>query len=840
MPNSLFAVMPSKSMKKFGFMSLPLCCLSLLLLVSLPVFSKVEVRSASEVSNDATDWMKKVADWQLTRSSWDSSVDWLRGALHPGMIACYEATKDETYLDKCRQWAEKFNWELSSTSHHADNNAVGQAFMELYFLDAQDPSRYSGTSRRFKEVSDAHVGIWPEYTCSGNSSDDWWWCDALFMAPPGLVRLSRATGDSSYTDLMHMMWEDTQGCLYDTEQHLFFRDMGYVNRTNCVGESVFWSRGNGWVLAGTARVLQYLPQSDPNRARYETLLQEMCAKLKDIQYTDGYWHSDLLGPTCYDNPETSGTGFFTFGIAWGINNGYLDAATYWPTVQTGWEALKAAVQPSGLLGWVQPVGAGPTGTSATTTDVFGVGAYLLAGSEVQKYLLAHDPNSIEYFESYASDTTLKAAWNDGSTNGTSSQVALGDYGDNFMELTYQNDLSPYRSETVYTFASPKDFTANNAYYLSILVRGNAANTAEQMYVQLEDSNTDTSVQVMTDTTVVQTAAWMELGFPLADFTGINRTQIRKLTIGVGDPAASSATGQGTIRIDNIRLARSGCVSIPQDINSDCKVNLLDFAVLASQWQDIYGTQISPTDPGTTNLVAYWPLDGDYNDAIGNHDATAGASVVFDTTGHIDQSAYFDATDNKSYLDCTNSNNMDLDQGLTISAWVKSPGLIDPYASVVTKGVTAWRLIRNNSSSSISFHFNAAGGGEYQANGDTNVLDNEWHHLMGIYDGVNVSLYVDGQLDASGSAGAVNTTNDPVYIGSRVNNTTNRNWIGNIDEVRIYDRALNTEERLWLSEGDPYTQIPDPPRKTDLVLDGTIDIKDQAKLLEKWSQDVRWP
>ena len=67
---------------------------------------------------------------------------------------------------------------------------------------------------------------------------------------------------------------------------------------------------------------------------------------------------------------------------------------YLPAVQAGWEALKAAVQPNGLLGWVQPVGAGPTATTAMTTDVFGVGAYLLAGSEMQKYAQRKDPRPL--------------------------------------------------------------------------------------------------------------------------------------------------------------------------------------------------------------------------------------------------------------------------------------------------------------------------------------------------------------------------------------------------------------------------------------------------------------
>jgi hypothetical protein len=255
--------------------------------------------------------------------------------------------------------------------------------------------------------------------------------------------------------------------------------------------------------------------------------------------------------------------------------------------------------------------------------------------------------------------------------------------------------------------------------------------------------------------------------------------------------------------------------------------------------DNYSETVTPTDPGTDNLLAYWPLDGNYYDVTGHgYDATAGSSVFFDS-GHIGQSAYFNGSNYTSYLDCQNSENMDLDTGTTISAWIKSSGADDQWASVVTKGVNAWRLIRNSSSDAISFHFNAAGGGEYQANGSTSVFDGQWHHLMGVYDGNSVYLYVDGDLDTTTPAGAVNTSNDPVYIGSRVNNTSNRNWIGNIDEVRIYNRALSEAELLWLAESGPIIDIPNP-RETDLVLDGKIDLKDLDVLSLQWLENSSWP
>jgi beta-galactosidase len=268
---------------------------------------------------------------------------------------------------------------------------------------------------------------------------------------------------------------------------------------------------------------------------------------------------------------------------------------------------------------------------------------------------------------------------------------------------------------------------------------------------------------------------------------------------------------------------------------DCSIDNYDFAQIAAQWQDEYRETVTPTDPGTANLVAYWPLDGNYSDASGNgHNASAtGGTLSFVNPGHSGQSVDFDGA---SGLNCADSSGINLTSGATISAWIKSSNETDSWACVVAKGVTAWRLIRNEVGSTICFHFNPAGGGtEFQANGSTPVLDGRWHHLMGVYDGSQIRLYVDGQLDASTSTGgaALRTSTDPVYIGSRIGRLSDRSWNGQIDEVRIYDRALNESEILWLSEREPYNQIPNPPRPTDLVLDGRIDLDDLVIFIHQW-------
>jgi unsaturated rhamnogalacturonyl hydrolase len=134
------------------------------------------------------------------------------------------------------------------------------------------------------------------------------------------------------------------------------------------------------VFAGLARILTDLPAEHPSRARYEALFVQMADRIVALQGANGYWPVSLLEPQ--HTPETSGTGFFVYGLAWGIHHGLLHDKSQRRAVDRGWRALQAAVQSDGKLGWVQRIGAAPDQVSADDTQLYGVGALLLAASEV--------------------------------------------------------------------------------------------------------------------------------------------------------------------------------------------------------------------------------------------------------------------------------------------------------------------------------------------------------------------------------------------------------------------------------------------------------------------------
>jgi unsaturated rhamnogalacturonyl hydrolase len=180
--------------------------------------------------------------------------------------------------------------------------------------------------------------------------------------------------------------------MYDAETGLYYRDAKYVypQHKSVNGQKDFWARGDGWVLAGLAKVLQDLPATDLHRADYLSKYQKLAAAIKQAQQPEGYWTRSLLDPQHAPGPETSGTAFYTYGLLWGINHGVLNQKDYLPPVQKAWQYLTTtALQPDGTLGYVQPIGEKAIPgqvVDKNSTANFGVGAFLLAASEMYYFV----------------------------------------------------------------------------------------------------------------------------------------------------------------------------------------------------------------------------------------------------------------------------------------------------------------------------------------------------------------------------------------------------------------------------------------------------------------------
>lgn len=328
--------------------------------------------------------MKKAAEWQLNNPK-HNLYDWTNGAFYAGLFSAWETTKSKKIYEAMMDMGEKNGWKPGPRLFHADDHAICQTYIDLYRKEKE---------RKMIDPFIQTLDKFTKTTYSGNNKERiiWWWCDALFMAPPALIKLGVTLNDKSYFELNDKLFLETYNLLYDKEEHLYARDIlykwdepGIEVKKESNGKKIFWSRGNGWVMGGLVRVLRELPADYPKRDFYLQQYKEMAVRIASLQQPDGLWRASLLDPAAYPGGEASGSGFYCYALAWGVNNGILDKATYLPVVRKAWIGLNTLIQPDGHVGWVQPIGADPKKNfSAESWEVYGTGAFLLAGSEVIK------------------------------------------------------------------------------------------------------------------------------------------------------------------------------------------------------------------------------------------------------------------------------------------------------------------------------------------------------------------------------------------------------------------------------------------------------------------------
>jgi rhamnogalacturonyl hydrolase YesR len=307
--------------------------------------------------------------------------DWARAVYFEGNMAMYDVYPVQGYYNYAVGWGERHDWGLrgGTSTRHADNHAAGQAYLAMYRHDPQ-PERIEAITTSIENMLET------------NQIEDWWWVDALHMAMPVFAGLGTEYNDTRYHTRMHEMFTYTKsvidgGGLWNATEHLWYRDGRYnppAKTRN--GELIFWSRGNGWAVAALVRTMSELSNAHSHYKEYLTTFQNMAAALALRQRSDGFWNVSLNDPLHYPGPETSGTAFFTYALAWGILNGYLDAGPYTPVVASAWNGMvSTALHSDGFLGYVQGVGERPGSSQPVTygrSADFGVGAFLLAGSTV--------------------------------------------------------------------------------------------------------------------------------------------------------------------------------------------------------------------------------------------------------------------------------------------------------------------------------------------------------------------------------------------------------------------------------------------------------------------------
>ncbi len=317
--------------------------------------------------------------------TWPSNI-WTRAVYYEGLMALYSVDKRKTYYDYAVEWGTKHKWNLrnGTKTRNGDDQACGQTYIDLYNID----------KKQFY-IDSLKASI--DKMKASDKIDDWHWVDAIQMALPVFTQLGVLYNDTSYFNRMYQMYAFTKykhgdKGLFNAAEGLWWRDKDFdppYKEPN--GEDCYWSRGNGWVVAALVRVLSILPATDPHRAEYIADYKALMNALLPIQRADGYWNVSLHDSTNFGGKEITGTSLFVYGMAWGINNGMLKKKQFYPAVAKAWNAMaKESVHKNGFLGFVQGTGKEPKESQPVLYDRepdfedFGLGCFLLAGSEVYK------------------------------------------------------------------------------------------------------------------------------------------------------------------------------------------------------------------------------------------------------------------------------------------------------------------------------------------------------------------------------------------------------------------------------------------------------------------------
>ena len=343
--------------------------------------------------DDVLELGNRVADWQLDnrvrlegiRTFRDRSLEtrgWIQAAFYIGLERWSRHSGDPAHREALYDLAADNDWRLGDRYWHADDQAVAQVYLALENADTAPTQAVFDRVLELNPQNSLDFEIEKAIDAEGGCQKRWCWCDALFMAPPAWVALSLVTGDPRYRAYAVREYKAVQDYLFDEEYSLFYRDSRFFDRRTPHGNKVFWGRGNGWVFAGLPLLLEQLPADHESRPYFLRIYRAMAERFRAIQTEAGLWAPSLLDFEHDPQPETSGSGFVVFGLAWGLNRGLLDEAEFGPVVERGWKSLVAAVEANGRLGWVQQVGNAPDEVRREDTQFYGAGAFLLAASEL--------------------------------------------------------------------------------------------------------------------------------------------------------------------------------------------------------------------------------------------------------------------------------------------------------------------------------------------------------------------------------------------------------------------------------------------------------------------------
>jgi len=393
---------------------------------SQPLPSRTEILKSMELANDY--FINKYPDPgkpTFVKKERPSNL-WTRGVYFEGLKELMEieyaihSDKAAGYRRYIMDWGNAHKWTPRNgiTTHDADDYCCSQTYIDMYMI--------TGVNNGNSDSHDKSMLI-PSRQCMENlltrNNGDWTWIDAIQMGLPVLAKLSRAEYltegkvDDRWLDKGWKMYKCSRDTLanglFNQSDGLWWRDKDFVPPyTEPNGEDCYWSRGNGWVYAALVRTLDAMLIADnadpfsgvepldtyrwtqlPIVSHYDDYVadfKQMTKALIDCQRSDRFWNVSLHDKGNYGGKELTGTSLFVYGMAWGVRHGILDRS-YLPLISKTWRAMvKKCLHNNGFLGYVQGTGKEPKDSQPVGYDIepdfddFGLGCFLLAGSEVYR------------------------------------------------------------------------------------------------------------------------------------------------------------------------------------------------------------------------------------------------------------------------------------------------------------------------------------------------------------------------------------------------------------------------------------------------------------------------
>ena len=366
------------------------------LFLIVTILMSLNVQSKVWTEEEVINVINKVNNYWQNNNSPKVISFWDNAAYHTGNMEAYFLTKNKAFLDYSLEWAEHNNWmgatepdpnkwlyktygESMEYVLFGDWQVCFQTYIDLYNISPEEKKIC-----RAKEVM--------SYEAKSKDTDYWWWCDALYMVMPVMTKMYKLTNDEIYLEKLYNNVLYSDSIMLDKETGLYFRDAKYIypEHKTSNGLKDFWARGDGWVLAGLAKVLADMPKNYKYFSFFLKKFVKLAKAVAGLQQEGGYWTRSMMDPDHAPGPETSGTAFFTYGILWGVNNGYLDKNEFRSVIDKAWRYLtQTAMQKDGKIGYVQPMGEKAIPgqiVDANSQANFGVGAFLLASCEYYRYI----------------------------------------------------------------------------------------------------------------------------------------------------------------------------------------------------------------------------------------------------------------------------------------------------------------------------------------------------------------------------------------------------------------------------------------------------------------------